>query len=169
MMAGKGPTFVLTGVRQLDRKLASLSSKVVRKVASPAVNRALTVLKKGIQSEIPAQYKSAKKAIGKRFNKAKTGEQRGLVVAKVGAGVGADAKSRKVARTKKGGVGISARNIHWFILGTGKRKTKTGRNRGSMPAILAGCVERGVAKTEGQAFSLMIEVIRQRLATVAKQ
>jgi len=164
-----GAIFVLTGQKELDRKLSEMSRSVVRKVAAPAVQRALTIMKKSIQSEIPPKYKSAKRSIGKRFNKAKTGGNKGMVVAKVGAGVAAKTKAKAVDRKGKRGVGLSPRNIHWAILGTQRRQSKkTNADRGKMPATLADVVKSGIAKSEGQAMSQMVQTIRARIKEFAK-
>jgi len=123
-------TAVLEGDRELARKLAMLGSSGIRKAARGGINASLTPLKKAMKSAVnatpasPAIKKIARKAIAKRMVK-------GKMEGKVGFGVGSRktkagkktmsaAKARHVAGMsgERKGVGISATNVHWFVLGT---------------------------------------------------
>lgn len=151
-----------TGDTRLDRKLASLRKAVIKKVISPAVNKALVVLDKSITGEIPGKYRDIRATVGKRLEHSVASDADGVVSGKVGFGVG---KSHQSAsnRGNKPGVGISSRNIHWAILGTGKRATKTGKNRGSMPPIIEHAVQNGIASGMSQALSVMQSTIKTNL------
>lgn len=132
----------VTGINELDKALANLDTKVARKVTRTAVNAGLTAMAKGIRTAISAapispQLKRAlKRAVGKRFNRTRRGSKD--MSAKAGFGVGKKRKTRVAKRSgkTKGGVGLSAANAHWFLLGTKDRTTKTsGRYTGRIVAV----------------------------------
>jgi hypothetical protein len=85
---------------------------------------------------------AARRTIGKRF-KGQLG--------KAGFAVGVSQNRIRKAQAKhskagSAGVGISAANIHWAVLGTKERKsTTTGASRGKMPAVLAGAIQSAAA------------------------
>ncbi|MSR60295.1 MAG: hypothetical protein EXS05_22085 [Planctomycetaceae bacterium] len=178
----------VTGLPELDRKLKDLADKTVNKAMRAGFGAGLRVIVKGIKSEVPAQYKDAKRAIGGRIDK-KGGANRDEVRARAGVGVGmkkekidkASAK-QKGKRAKRKGVGIGARNLHWFILGTAERSTgskRTGSHKagavsqrkltgkpvhstGRMPPELAGITKGGFRKSEQTA----IQTIRSKINEV---
>lgn len=176
----------LQGEKELLQRLKQIDGKVQKKIARSATTKALRVLSKSIKAQVPSKYKSLKKAIGWSFKKAKGGSRKGQTDAKVGAAVGikkskadADAKAEAASRKGKGksGVGIGARNIHWAILGTGKRATghktarykgkikrrRTGnaiRNTGSMPPILGSIVKNGFVAGEPAATAALTAAIK---------
>ena len=157
----------ITGDDRLDRKLRALRRSLIKQVVSPAVNKALVVLDKSITGQIPGKYKDVRATVGKRLEHSVASDEDGVVSGKVGFGVG---KSRATAagRGNKPGVGISSRNIHWAILGTGKRTTKTGKNRGEMPPIIHDAVQDGIAAGMGQAMSVMQSTIDTNLQKLAQ-
>jgi hypothetical protein len=163
-------------VKALVKKLSKLKESSQSRIVKGAVGKGLVVIRKGIRDAVPPKYKDAKKAIGSSFKKSKRKDQ---LEAKVGSGVGIkfkkirkDASKRAESKRKKtGGVGISAANLHWFIMGTDFRqsgyklirrrdgtryKKSTGNrvaNRGKMPAVLAGIVEKGFNSSKSQAMA----------------
>jgi len=171
----------ITGDRTLDRKLKSIANKTAKKAMRAGVRAGLGVIVKAIKSEVPANMKDAKRAIGSRFGKNKTS---GVVEAKAGAGVGIKFKKirkqdskQKEKRKGRPGVGVGARNIQWFILGTAARETgskrvrtkgstereKTGNpvhSTGTMEAQMPDIVKAGTAKSESAA----VEKIRSKIA-----
>lgn len=162
----------LTGVKELDKALKELADSKIKKVTRSAVGKSLRVLAKGIKKKVPPKFKGLKKAIGSRFSKAKGGIARGQVQAKVGIGVGMP-RFRKVkgqwVRNKKyssgkhssRGVGISAQNAHWFILGTKDRIQKeTRKSTGRMPPQVVNLVQDGVAASESAAMSVLLNGLR---------
>jgi len=122
------------GDKELDRKLRRLATKSSKKAIVAGINASMTPLARSMRKAITAVKASdelkreARRAIGKRFGKNKAGARRGIREAKVGFSVG---KKRSAAKPKGGGqsrgVGISAANIHWFVLGTHKRYLTKGR------------------------------------------
>lgn len=183
-------TAFLTGDKELDKLLTDMQVGAVKKIMRPAIAAGLRVSAKAMKAAVPANMKSAKKAIGSRFNKSKrTGE----VMAKAGAGVGMKAAKinkmdAKNAERRKGhsGVGISARNIMWFILGTAERFTGSKRVRskgapkgarkstgnpvhrtGRMPSQM-NPVQEGFQRSETEAMNKIITVAKDKLAGMAK-
>lgn len=168
-------------VLSLQKKIKKLKESAQRRIVKKSVSKGLAIIRKGIRDAVPSKYKDAKRAIGSSFTKPK--QNSGDTVAKVGSGVGIkfkkirkDAAKRKESKRKKtGGVGISAANLHWFILGTDERTTgvrsirrrdgtrytkETGNtisNRGRMPAVLAGVVDRGFKTTASRAAEVIAE------------
>jgi hypothetical protein len=119
------------GYEQLNRALAQLGSTVAKRVVKSATNAGLTVTSKAIKAAISAEpglspglRRSLKKLVGKRFRKSKQSDN---VVAKAGFAVGS-AQKKQIGRSGKnrGGVGLSAQNVHWFALGTKTRRTGSG-------------------------------------------
>ncbi len=181
---------IVTGDRELDKKLATMSDKAQKKVLKPAIAAGLRVEAKAMKAAIPANMKDAKKAIGSRFNKSK---RNGEEMAKVGAGVGIksakirkDAAKQKTRRTGRPGVGIGARNIQWFILGTAERSTGSTRIRsksgagkrkltgnpvhstGRMPPQMSP-VKEGFRQSESAALEKIIDVAKSKIAALARE
>ncbi len=131
----------VTGDVALDALLKQLGGKVANRAITSGLRAGLSHVTKAIRSEIPQP--SVRKAIGNKLKKLRNG----TVIAKVGAGVGPRTRNELASRGKRPGVGISGRNVHWYILGTKQRtQKKTGRNTGQMPAN--GAEKRGWAKSE---------------------
>ncbi len=161
---------VLTGDKEIDRILAGIQSKAVQQIMRPAISAGLRVATRAMKAAVPANMKDARKAIGSRFGKGRAG----TIVAKAGAGVGMKAKriaelaeKQKTERGDRPGVGIGARNIMWFILGTKSRETKAGSGRGSMPPQMDP-IKEGFARSESSVMQKIIEVARAKLAGLAR-
>jgi hypothetical protein len=132
----------VTGGMALDATLASLSGKIADTAIKAGVRSALSVVTKGIKAEMPSKLR---KTIGNRFKVF----ARGKTAAVSGAAVKKD--QPELVKRKRPGVGISARNIHWWIKGTTTRQTSKGANRGAMPAHSV--VPPGFAKSQGPAMA----------------
>jgi hypothetical protein len=139
---GRGP--IITGLRAVERKLNRLATTSSKKATVAGHRASMTTIAKAMRSAVNASDAStflkreARKSIGARFSK---GMAKELTLAKVGFSVGKKAKQVKSAQAARGkrlgagkgggrGVGISAANIHWFVLGTKKRRTKSGFGSG---------------------------------------
>lgn len=154
----------LTGDKALDRKFKKLADKSANKVAAQGLRAGLRVIAKGIKSEIPSHMKEARKAIGTRFKRKKTGEVKAIV----GGGVGKKKKQKLVDRSGKPGVGISRQNIHWLLLGTNNRVKESGASTGSTLPLPA--VQSGFLKSEAAAMQKIKETIKKGIAReVAKK
>lgn len=143
----------ITGDRQLIRKLERLESRVGRRVAGQGIRKGLTVIRRGIRSEIPTRLQSVRRTIGSRFKKARGQSTK---QAKVGLSVGKQRAKKAPKRSTRGGVGISANNVHWWALGTTQRRTRR-RQTGRMPANDA--VSRGYRKSESAAMAAIRNAI----------
>jgi hypothetical protein len=160
---------IVTGVRALDRKLASLERKLANKVARAGLTKGARLAAKTIKKEIPSRLKSVRAAIGHSVKKAKKGPTAGITTAKAGAAVG---KKRgavsKAKRSTKHGVGIGPPNVHWWIMGTKERRKKTtGASTGRMPAnpIIKRLNLRPIlnAVLEGSSAALKREIAKLKL------
>lgn len=123
---------VVTGAKELDRKLAKLKRSVQNKVQRQAVLAGLRIITKAIKAEVPSTWKEGRKAIGFSFVRGKK-QNIGQTFAKAGVGAGMKKKAREKRasnakqRGKKKGIGIGVSNLHWFILGTQERFTGSKR------------------------------------------
>ena len=148
------------GIPELDKRLEGLQLAVANRVARSALAKGARVAAKTIKSEIPSRHKAMRKAIGSSVKRVKSGPNKGFTQAKAGAAVGkkaakqkAEAEQTKAQRKAEGkpGVGISAQNIHWYILGTRERTvTKTGQRVGKMPANPI--IQQAMARGKGRVF-----------------
>jgi hypothetical protein len=120
----------VSGVAELDKLFRELSKGVANKIARPGLVKAGRVAAKKVKASIPSRFKTIRKAI--RSRSVKTKFNGGVAGVKVGAGV-ARKKEQDKGRSGKKGVGIGARNVHWWFVGTGERKTKSGKSTGLMP------------------------------------
>lgn len=177
----------ITGDKELDKNLRRLGGKSANKVSAAAIRAGMRIIQKGIKSEIPSHMKESRKSIGSRF-KRNTRKGDGIVMAKVGAAVGmkktkqeaaaerakATHSQGKGARGKRPGVGISANNIFWLLMGTKERfhdpvVTATGKKLGASTGVMPklGAVRRGYAKTKDAATKKIIENLRKGIAREA--
>ncbi len=170
-------TAQLTGDKELIRKLNQLGTKGAKKATRAGIRAAMTPVVKAARAGVnatttasPAVKRAARKAIGKRFV-AKKAE------AKVGFGVGKPAKKKRMAAHERNvygeggarlvrGVGISASNIHWFILGTKERATKTpARATGRIKSVLSDVIPNATMQSAGAS----VEAARQKIQQVIER
>lgn len=158
---------LITGISEVDQHLVDLDNRVRRQIVRVSTNQALTIVAKAIRNAIdsepgisPQMKKALKWLIGKRFKKQKRSDE---VTAKAGFGVGAAGKRRTPKRSgkNKGGVGLSAVNVHWFALGTQPRRNKRGNYRGFVSAIRV--VSRAYAASGQTAADTMKRVALERI------
>ncbi len=145
------------GLKGLDKMLTVLNTtkdRTAKRVARAGVQAGLTPLAKAMRSGIngspasPALKKAARKTIGKSLKRGRnTG---GMTVGKAGFSVGKPNKKKRqaaAARSQSGhGVGVSASNVRWFVLGTPKRYQKTTkRYTGILKPFFEGVVKKAAA------------------------
>lgn len=160
-----GPSLLqITGDRRLIRRLERLEKGGGRRVSNAAVRKALTIIARGIRSEIPAKLQSVRRTIGSRFKRTRTQSEK---QAKAGLSVGKKRGSKAPRRSSRGGVGIGARNVHWWALGTQERRTRKGRPAGRMPKNNA--VGRGYAKSESAAAAAIRQALREGIEREAQR
>lgn len=149
----------ISGERELLKALKGIDEAMIDKVAPAGMRGYLRVTAKAIKGEVPGKFKSARKGIGSRF--VKKDKRTKKVVAKAGSQVAIKKQKRiawgeqaKAKRGNKPGVGISANNIHWAILGTSQRtQEKTGRSTGKMEPLFPNVVRTGVLKSKSAALA----------------
>jgi len=147
---------VVTGDRKLDRELERLGDRTAKRINAAAVRSGMAVIRKAVKAEAPrGPNGNIKRAIGARFRKKRT---TGIYEAKVGANVGKRINQRT---TKSGKIqkANSAPHAHLVILGTAERLTKSGARRGTMKPN--NFVDRGFAKSQGHALSVMKRRLRE--------
>lgn len=149
----------LTGVEELDVMLKAVGKKIGNRAARAVLSMAVRLAVKKIKAKVPSSQKSVRKAIGGNVKKRKGGADRGLTTAKAGAAVGMKSKARlKSKRGGRQGIGIGPENVHWYILGTNERATKSGRRTGKMPAHPI--VKEAMAAGGGEIMALMKRELR---------
>lgn len=176
-------------VRYINRILKGLDQEVGKRIMRRAIRVGMAEIQQAIQLQIPEKYKHLREYIGARLAKNKVSKTH---QAKVGSAVGFSARKMKEAKSgakrDRPGVGITAQNIHWIILGTGKRTTGEKRrknrrtkevtvkdtgnrksNRGSMPALLKNVVKDGFASSSGSALKVMQETTRDSIARYVRK
>lgn len=162
----KQGTRLLTGVKELDEKLAELKIGAANKIARPALTKAARFLLKKVKTGVPPNKKETKKALGLVVD-TKGGKSRNQQRAKVGAGVGKSAKAEAKDRIGKPGVGIGGANIHWFILGTQERNQKSGKSTGTMQPQMPGLIKDATMQARGEMLNIMRSEVTTRLAQLA--
>jgi len=173
---------VLIGEKELDRKLKRLGRQGSRRAVRAGINAGLSHVARALRAAIDATpidttdekgiKRAAKKTVGKRFGKAKGGPRRGQVEAKVGLGVGkrGGKRTERLSSGKTRGVGISAINIHWFVLGTDDRYHKsTGHPTGRIEPLFKGVAARAAAASKGPALTAARKKIQQVIEREARK
>lgn len=141
----------IVGAKELQIKLRHLAEVGSKRAIVAGIRAAMPPLAKAMRAAInsseasPELKREARKTIGARFGKTRAIQERH---AKVGFGVGMraaaigramTARGKRIAAGKqeKKGVGISAANIHWFVLGTDDRYSGGTRRRVRKTAEMA--------------------------------
>jgi hypothetical protein len=179
LKAWKKAVFDLTGDKLLVLALSQKADKVARTAVRSGLTAAVSKFAVGIRQQIPGPLKAAKKLVGSGMAKARAKRQG----AKAGFAVGRTSKvtpgrsGRNVTATGKlKGVGLSANNIQWAVLGTQRRTVKKTRmyvggklqdvtnwNTGKMPAIFYLAVQHGVQAKKNEAIKAMEKKIWEHL------
>lgn len=163
---------VVLGVPELDQKLQQLGRVSTRnRIARRALNVAGKTLEQGIKSSAgPITRPTVKRSVATRRQLL-----RGGAVLRVGAGI-RPTRGRRKGRT--GGVGISARNIHWWILGTTgaqprrgqqgpPRRTRTGKSTGITRPQDVGFLRQGYSASEAQFLRILRAEVMRGIETEA--
>jgi hypothetical protein len=165
------------GLKGLDKMLRTLNTtkdKTAKKCARAGVSAGLTPLTKAMRAAVNASPAStelkrqARKTIGRSLKK-----RRGNYSGKAGFGVGKPSKKKNMTAHERyvygqggaklaSGVGISATNIHWFVLGTDERQTKSGKATGQIKDLLKGVVPSATMSARGA----MLQAARKKCTEV---
>ncbi|MHC4877576.1 MAG: hypothetical protein ACYTGL_13855 [Planctomycetota bacterium] len=131
------PKPILTGIEDIDARLAELENAAGNRIARAALRRASTVFAQHVRKAItahPLVSKQMKQRLRALLGQAREKSPGGTAGRKVGFGVG---RKRKVGVKRSGlnstGVGISGANVHWALAGTDERfvgKTNARKSRG---------------------------------------
>ena len=165
----------IDGLDAILKKLTILETKSAGKVLAAIVRAQLTVIGKQMKADVDRKVKEGRKGVRSRF---KNSARKNVIKAVVGFGVGKRKKNapKVVGRkgNRKGGVGIAAQNIHWWVAGTKQRQTggkmsgkvlgkperpnrRAGHNTGRMPSMQPGLASIAQTKSAGKQNAYMIE------------
>ncbi len=164
---------VVEGLDEILATLTTLETKSADKVLAAMIRGQMAPIQKQMKADTDSKVKEGRKGVRSRF---KNNKKKNWILAKVGFGVGPkkNQKPRRSKRTGRGGVGISAQNIHWWVAGTkdrytgGMRKRKVlgkpyqkakGREmyRGKMPSFQPGLAAIAATKSAGKQNAEMIK------------
>jgi len=167
------------GMEEIRKKLESLKDKGGRRILKAALRAAVNEIGKEMRRQLPANVKEGRTAIRGLVKGTKR------VTAKVGVHVGKGrARQQKNNTPTKGGVGIGAPNVHWWIRGTKdryrgqKRRASAGVARpgkslqptGRMPGFAEGLAMRAAIKAAPAAQrSMAMRAKKQFDKEIAKQ
>jgi len=168
----------VTGDKQIQRKLARFEKRTAKKALTAGVKAGQTKVRKAMRAAINASDASAdlkreaRKSIGSRFTRggvARTGKVTARV-SKVGFSVAK--KHKKLKKTGEGrsrGVGVSAANIHWFVLGTNERQHDSGHPTGRIENVFGDVTRQAVAASSGQALAAARAKVTQVIQREARR
>lgn len=149
---------VVEGLDLLLKKMSVLENRSAEKILGAMVRAKLNVIGKQMKKDTSKKVKEGRKGVRARW---KHKINKNMIKALVGFGVGKrkknEPKQATRQRNKRGGVGISAQNIHWWVAGTEQRETRYGSDRGQMPAMQPGLAAQAARKSRGQQNKFMIE------------
>lgn len=159
----------ISGLDQLDAKLATLAADVSAQLPS-AVARVGSQLAEAVRDEVhsdagltPLVKDALADAVGYRLRPVTDPSQATVTV---GFGVGRGKVRRRrtpVNRSgRRSGVGIGARNAHWFVQGTGERKTRSGRRAGRI-AMSTDAVPRALKQADEIIQAAVTDVLGEAL------
>ena len=166
----------IVGLDELHERLSRLSGVVPDRAIRSGFGGAGTAIKKVIRANVNAQpvntdheaslKAGVRKSVGSSVKKAKSGQVQHGYVLKVGFGVGAKGAKRDrrlssgetIGQGKR--IGVSARNIHWFVLGT--RGTRR-------PGQLAPMFKDGLRESVQAATPTAVRILRERFNAAIKR
>lgn len=155
---------VVEGLDEILATLTTLETKSADKVLAAMIRGQMAPIQKQMKADTDSKVKEGRKGVRSRF---KNNKKKNWILAKVGFGVGPKKtqKPRRSKRTGRGGVGISAQNIHWWVAGTKERRTKghkvrtrsQGHSTGKMPSFQPGLAAIAATKSSGKQNAEMIK------------
>lgn len=167
---------VLLGKPELDRKLNHLSGKASKRAIVAGIKASLIPIARAMRTGVNASSashelkKAARQSIGSRFTRKRWESVR---EAKVGFAVGKSKKSVAKRSAKRGegrpGAGVSASNIHWFVLGTDERTTKSGKSTGRIEGVFAGVTDAAVGAAGQASLAAASKKIQQVIHREARK
>lgn len=172
----------MDGMEELEKFFEELIDPKTRlKVMSGAVRAGLSdisaKIKKAVNSAaVDTQHgddvrAAARKTVGSYFKKF---PRKGGYTAKVGFGVGMRGSKRLDRLTegtseKTGSVGIAGANIHWWVLGTKGRRTKSGGYTGKIRPFFKGIVSEAQKDASGTVVPKMLKRAKATLKRICEK
>jgi hypothetical protein len=172
-------SFSLLGAEEISAQFADLRSNKIKQLMRVTLGAGLNAIGQQMKQELDPKVAEAGRHVGTRITIWGTRITR----AKVGFGVG-KRKNKTTWRRKRsgpGGVGISGRNVHWWILGTQKRyrgglmrkRIKEAREQspttGIMPAMQPNLAQTAYSKVSGKLLTIMTRAGRKYLDAMARR
>ena len=130
-------TVTVSGIPEVDARLQYLADKSARRIGRAAATKMVATYARSMRRFVPDSVapKTSDKGIGSRSMRSRGSR---VYAAKAGIGVGRAQKNalNVVNRGRRKGVGVTAKNLHWFALGTddrftGAKKSGKSTNRAS--------------------------------------
>lgn len=160
-------------LNRLLKKLETLKkgrNRILTQALAPGMRIVAKEIRKGLPAYIPndgnrSDFKEAKQAVKSRTGVVKRAADGpvGTVFGKAGSGVGQKIRRSGTQGLRKGrpGVGLSAANLHWYLIGTTHRYTKTGWYTGRMrkPKL----VQRAFRRTHAQVLRITRKRVHSKL------
>lgn len=164
----------ISGVEQLHKTIDQINDDVSKKDAAKVVRSVAANIAKAMRTEVTKSNASAdlkraaRRAIKQRMKKAFGSKRGSSKEAKVGFGVGKPAEANRSGHNR-GGVGVSSKNIHWFVLGTGERATNTGHATGRVQAVFAGLASKAVGGARLSALQKATDIYKKTFDRARKR
>ena len=156
----------ISGIAEVEATLTELRAIGSKSVAYAVVAAGMGVIADQMRQDLKPQVDHVGREVGMRFVR---GENRRIISGKVGVGVGKRTQSAVVGR-RTGGVGISAANFHWWVLGSfrsGERFAKRRRGGGLRSGVRP--QSRGILPPQQPDFAKQAQMKSQQRAKVAMQ
>lgn len=162
------PDVIIDGIDEVIANVAQLEAKAQFRILRSGLRGALKVVAKRMKSDLSPKVKVARKWVGHKI------KGRKKLSAKVGFGVGRKLSDMATIVPKnrpknKPGVGISAINVHWWIVGTSRRKRLNNASTGQMPAFQPGLAEKAAAAVQAEAFQAAVKAAKTQVDKEVKK
>lgn len=156
----------VSGIAEVEAALTDLRAIGSKSVAYAVVAAGMGVIADQMRQDLKPQVEYVGREVGMRFVR---NGNRQVISGKVGVGVGKRTQSAVVGR-RTGGVGISAANFHWWVLGSfrsgerfAQRRRGGGLRSGSRPQ------SRGILPPQQPDFAKQAQMKSQQRAKAAMQ
>jgi hypothetical protein len=146
--------FSISGLPELQTTLGRFEQFGARGLAMAVVRAGLQEIAQQMQEDIRPQVKGVAANVGYRLNRT---AGKSTISGKCGVGVGRRVTENKANRGNRG-AGIHSGTWHWWVLGSFKtinRRTRTGANRGRMPAQQPDFADRAKQRAQQRARAAM--------------
>jgi hypothetical protein len=170
----------MDGMDELQKFLDHIIDQKTRmKIMSGAIRAGLTEIKRVMRklvNKVPVNTprgddvrRAARQTLGTYF---KRFPRKGGYTAKAGFGVGMRGGKRTECLTmgsspSPGSVGIAGSNIHWWVLGTSQRTTKTGKRLGKINPIFKGVVRQAQVQASSTVVPKMLKRAKATFKRIA--